>query len=103
MVTFGAGNGPSRQADILAAIDAACSRGVLVLNVSQVKMGRVNVIYQSGSALAEAGVISGGDITIEAALAKLSFVCGMETPLNEKRKILAQNICGEMTPSSDQD
>ena len=104
LVTFGAGNGPSRQADILDAIGAACSRGVLVLNVSQCKMGRVDAIYQSGSALAEAGVISGGDITIEAALAKLSFVCGMEkTPLNEKRKILARNICGEITPSSDQD
>jgi len=76
----------------------ACARGVLVLNVSQCKMGRVKSIYQSGSALAEAGVISGGDITIEAALAKVHFVCGMhQIALNEKRKILMQNVCGEIS------
>ena len=73
--TYGAGNGPER-ADLLGLLREASARGVLILNVTQCPRGEVRGDYQVGRALAEAGVVAGGDLTSEAAMAKLALVLG---------------------------
>lgn len=54
-------------------------------------------------AMAGAGIVSGFDMTSEAALAKLSYVLGQPgLSLNDRKKLLAKDLRGEMTlPATD--
>ncbi|XP_050434885.1 L-asparaginase [Adelges cooleyi] len=95
--TYGAGNLPCNREDIMAALKAATDRGVMILNCSQCCKGSVNSVYQTGHILNQVGVISGNDITPEAALAKLSYVLSKDDwDLNTKRMMLGSNLRGEM-------
>lgn len=89
--TYGAGNGPER-ADILAVLREAVGRGVLVLNVTQCPRGEVRADYQVGRALAEAGVIPGGDLTSEAAMAKLAVILGQRAEAGWSREEQAARV-----------
>lgn len=73
--TYGAGNAPNADTGLLRALEQAISRGIVVLNISQCLEGRVEQrAYASGAALDRIGVIPGGDLTPEAAFAKLHFL-----------------------------
>jgi lysophospholipase len=96
--TFGAGNAPDNRPDLLNEIRAATARGVVVVNVTQCDRGSVTMDYAVGAALVEAGVVSGGDMTTEAALTKLAYLLSLELSLNEVRRFVSENIRGELTP-----
>lgn len=102
--TYGAGNGPSERADIMAVLEEASARGCLILNCTQCSVGNVSSIYAAGLELEKRGVIAGHDMTPEAALAKLSYVLGLQNlTIEERRKILKRNLRGEMTPPTTND
>jgi L-asparaginase len=72
--SFGAGNVPI-NGGLVKVVGAAVRRGVTVLNVTQCLQGRVEEgLYQGSARLREVGVISGGDMTTEAAVIKLQIV-----------------------------
>ena len=71
--TFGAGNGPDQDEYFLNTLKNACDRGLVVVNVTQCHRGCVEAHYATGTALSEAGVVSGLDMTCEAALVKLGW------------------------------
>lgn len=97
LLTFGVGNAPLNP-QLLAQLKNASERGVLVVNLTQCLAGKVNMDgYATGCALADAGVISGFDMTPEAALAKLHYLLSKQLSY-EQVKIEMQNVLrGEMT------
>lgn len=95
--TFGAGNGPTSQW-FIDAIHDACSRGIIVLNVTQCVNGAVHPErYATGDILAATGVISGCDITFEAAITKMMHLFGQNLPHDEVVARLKQSLAGEIT------
>lgn len=95
---YGVGNGPTNNVDFLAALKEATARGVVIVDCTQCLRGSVHLSdYATGSALAKAGVISGFDMTAEAALAKLSYLFSQNIPVDEIKRLMQTNLRGELT------
>ncbi len=95
--TYGSGNAPTAPW-FLDLLRTAAGRGIILYNVSQLVGGVVNQgRYETSKYLMELGVVSGSDITIEAAWVKFMFLLGTEQEQEMVRKKLAESICGEMT------
>ena len=95
--TFGSGNSPS-EPWFLDILEKAVKRGLIILNVSQCNGGRViQGRYQTSKDLLRIGILSGGDITTEAAVTKLMFLLGNESSDAQIRRKLVMPIAGEMS------
>lgn len=93
---YGAGNGPP-EAWFLDPIRAAVDRGVVVVVTTQCQAGGViSGLYATGSALFATGVVSGGDMTFEAALTKLMVTCERHGP-QDVRRLVQEDLAGEIT------
>ncbi|XP_077798112.1 60 kDa lysophospholipase isoform X2 [Macaca mulatta] len=100
METFGSGNGPTKP-DLLQELQMATKRGLVIVNCTHCLQGTVTTDYAAGMAMEGAGVISGFDMTSEAALAKLSYVLGQPgLSLDDRKELLTKDLRGEMTPPS---
>ncbi len=97
--TYGVGNGPDHDVEVLKAIREATDAGVVVVACSQCLQGRVSLgTYETGSAFAQAGVIGGADLTPEAALTKLTVLLGRGLDPPHVRELMQVNLVGELTP-----
>jgi L-asparaginase len=95
---YGVGNGPDHDAAFLAALADATSRGVVIVDCTQCLEGTVDLAeYAAGSALARAGVISGFDMTAEAALAKLYYLFSRGYRVDRVKREMQRDLRGEMT------
>ena len=96
---YGAGNGPARDTAFMAALrEATRERDVVVVVCTQCLTGNVDLDkYATGAALAEVGVISGYDLTAEAALTKLSYLLNVCDSTAEVKRRMGENLRGELT------
>lgn len=95
--TYGAGNGPGEKW-VINTIKEAVERGIVVLNVTQCVNGGVHSnLYETGDSLAKIGVISGHDITSEAAITKMMYLFGTGLSSNNVKKYFECSLCGEVT------
>jgi L-asparaginase len=93
---YGTGNFPKLGGSLIPAITEARDRGVPVLVVSQCQRGVVEMgRYAGGAAAAAAGAISGGDMTVEAALAKMMIGLGRYPSMADLRAWLERDVVGE--------
>ena len=92
--TYGSGNAISKDW-FIQIVREASAMGKILLNVTQCLAGTVNMdLYATGCALRDAGVVSGGDMTTEAALAKLFFLMGGTSDNAQVKNLLDKNIRG---------
>jgi L-asparaginase len=95
---YGVGNGPSRNHRLMDALADASESGVMIVDCSQCLQGLVDLNgYAAGAALAKVGVISGYDMTTEAALAKMFYLFSQALPLDEVKALMQTNLRGELT------
>jgi L-asparaginase len=94
--TYGSGNAPT-LAWLIDELQNAVDRGIIIVNISQCPGGRVvQGRYETSKKLQQIGVISGADMTTEAAVTKLMLLIGEYGPSNAKTMI-GVSLAGELT------
>jgi L-asparaginase len=97
METFGSGNTMNHEW-FLTLLSKANKKGIILFNVSQCIGGKVlQGRYETSTKLSQLGVLSGSDITTEAAMTKMMFLLGANLSLDEVKTKLVSPLKGEMS------
>lgn len=95
--TFGAGNCTTEEW-FFKLIESAIHNGIYIINVTQCSGGAVNMgQYETSSHLKSIGVISGEDITTEAAVTKLMYLLDKDLSAEEFKQAYERSLRGELT------
>lgn len=95
--TYGAGNAPT-QDWFYELLKIAKDKKILILNVTQCNAGSVKQgLYETSQIFVDLNIISGRDITTEAAVVKMMFLFAQNFNIEQIEFYLKQNIAGEIT------
>jgi len=95
--TYGSGN-TTTEKWFVDSLKQAIKKGIHIINVTQCSGGSVLMgQYETSTQLKSIGVISGKDITTEAALAKLMFLLGNQISSKSFKTIFETSLRGEMS------
>ncbi|KAI9731911.1 MAG: hypothetical protein M1834_004362 [Cirrosporium novae-zelandiae] len=100
--TFGAGNAPGGpDSEMTQVIANGVKRGIVIVNITQCLKGTVKALYESAMVLERVGVVSGNDMTTEAALTKLSYLLALPNATSDNvARQMSTSIAGELTETS---
>ncbi|WP_333802578.1 asparaginase, partial [Sphingobacterium multivorum] len=97
METFGSGN-TTTDTWFLDLLNEAIEQGKNILNISQCKVGSVELgRYETSQGLKSIGVLNGYDLTFEAAVTKLMYLQGELEDQKEVAYWIEKDIRGELT------
>ncbi|NDR53159.1 MULTISPECIES: asparaginase [unclassified Actinomyces] len=95
---FGVGNLPAAADGPVNVLAQAVRDGVTVVIASQCPQGEVALgRYAAGAGAAQAGAVGSGDMTLEAAYAKLQFLASQGLRGAELGKWMGRDLAGELT------
>lgn len=95
--TYGSGNAPSEDW-FINILEKAIANGLHVVNVTQCSGGSVNMgHYETSTMLKEIGVISGADITTEAAITKMMYMLAQDIPHKDFKTLFETSLRGELS------
>ena len=98
---YGVGNVPSDEPGLTDVIADVLHDDVPVVIASQCQQAEVLLgHYETGDAIARAGAIGAGDMTLEAAYAKIMFLLSQGVTGADFGKWMRVSIAGEISPSS---
>jgi L-asparaginase len=94
--TYGSGNAPTEEW-FMQILEKAINNNIHVINVTQCSGGTVSMgNYETSTQLKNIGVISGKDITTEAAITKLMYLLGQNLEHKSFKNLFETEIRGEM-------
>ena len=95
--TYGSGNATT-ESWFIDLLESAIKRGIYIVNVTQCSGGSVMMgQYETSSQLKKIGIISGKDLTTEAAITKLMYLIGQNINPLEFKTLFESSLRGEMS------
>lgn len=95
MLTYGSGNAPNQPWFNQLLVEAQAN-GLILINASQCKNGGVSQpSYAASDGMHKSGVLSAGDMTLEATLVKTMWLLGQDLSQDQFKESFLANLCGE--------
>lgn len=94
---FGSGN-TTTAPWFISCLQDAIAKEKIILDISQCKGGSVQLgLYETSRKLQQMGIVSGYDLTFEAAITKLMYLLGQDLSVMEIKQYLEISVAGELT------